>query len=71
MKKVILIFADIQNMLEYVADFSLANVEIDFAEQSLTGMLDPQQILIARIQYEAYVQELVGAWCTTKPPVHW
>ncbi len=61
MKKVILIFADIQNMLEYVADFSLANVEIDFAEQSLTGMLDPQQILIARIQYEAYVQELVGA----------
>jgi hypothetical protein len=61
MIKVALIFADIQNLLEYVSDFNLAGAKIDLTEQSLIATLDTHQILVARIQYQAYVEEQLNA----------
>ena len=58
MKKVVLIFTELQNLLDYASDFGLTTADMNIAEQSLTAMLDANQVQMARIQYEAYVEDL-------------
>jgi len=61
MKKVVLIFTELQNLLDYASDFGLTTADMNIAEQALTAMLDANQVQMARIQYEAYVEELATA----------